>query len=106
VWKVRAYICVLTAASLHGYEGFNLELAGLWKHLDKGRLGAVPFPLNKSTLLTEEVCRNLPHVTVCLMGKFKGETGTNHHLITIANETVSGQEPCWWIEKLVAVRES
>ncbi len=76
LWKIGAYICVLTAASLRGYEGFYLELAGLWKLLDKGRLGAVPFPLDKSTLLTEEMCRNLPHVTVCLLGKFKGETGT------------------------------
>ena len=65
----------------------------------------MPFPLDKSTLLTEEMCRNFPHVTICLLGKFKGETGTNHHLITIANETVSGLEPCWGIKKLVAVCE-
>ncbi len=63
------------------------------------------FPLDKSMLLTEEMCRNLPHMTVCLLGKFKRETGADHHLITIANETVSGLEPCWWIEKLVAVCE-
>jgi hypothetical protein len=39
LWKVGAYDCILTAASLQGYEGFYLELAGLRKHLDKGRLG-------------------------------------------------------------------
>jgi hypothetical protein len=27
LWKVGAYICILTAASLRGYEGFYLELA-------------------------------------------------------------------------------
>ena len=24
---------------------------------------------------------NLPHVTICLLGKFKGETGVDHYLI-------------------------
>ena len=69
-------------------------------------VGVVPAVLNKSTLLTEEACRNLPHVTLCLLGnKFKGETGIDHRLITLANETVSGLQPCWWIEKLVLVCE-
>jgi len=54
---------------------FFLELAGLRKHVSKGRVGVVSGVLNKSTLLTQEVCRNLPHVTLCLLGKFKGETG-------------------------------
>ncbi len=77
------------AASLRGHERFYVELAGLRKHMSKGRLGVVPPGLNKSTLLTEEACKNLPHVTVCLLGKFKGVTGTDHHLITLANETMS-----------------
>jgi hypothetical protein len=29
LWKVGAYVCVLTAALLHGHEGFHLEHAGL-----------------------------------------------------------------------------
>ncbi len=76
-------------------RGIFLELAGLRKHLAKGRVGVVPVALNKSTLLTEEVCRNLPHVTLCLLGKFKGETGIDHHLIALANETVSGLQSHW-----------
>jgi hypothetical protein len=103
--KGGAYVCILTAASLRGQEGVFLELAGLRKHLAKGRFGVVPAVLNISTLLTEEVCRNLPHVTLCLLGKFKGETGIDHHLIALANETVSGLQPRWWIEKLVLVCE-
>jgi hypothetical protein len=71
--------------------------------LAEERLGVVPAHLNKSTLLIEEMCKNLSHVSVCLLGKFKGETGTNHHLITIINETVSGLELRWWIKKLVAM---
>ena len=103
LWKVGAYVCILTGASLQGHEGFYLEITGLRKHLDKGRFGWVPPNLNKSTLLTEEACRYLPHVTVCLLRKFKGEMGINHHLIVLANETISGLKPRWWIKKLVAV---
>ena len=106
MWKVGAYICILTAASLQGHEGFYVELAGLRKHVAKGRTGEVPPGLNKSTLLSEEACKRLPHVTVCLLGQFKGETGTDHHLIALANETVSGLKPCWWIEKLISACES
>ena len=65
----------------------------------------MPTVLNKSTFLTKETCRNLPHVMVCLLGKFKGETGIDHHLITLPNKTVLGLQPCWWIEKLVLVCE-
>ena len=53
--------------------------------------------------MTEEVCVNLPHVTVALLGHFKGETKADHHLIAIASVTQSGLEPRWWIEKLVSV---
>ena len=83
-----------------------MELAGLRRHVLKGRIGEVPRILNKSTLLSEEQCSNLPYVTLCLLGKFKGETGTDHHMIVLANETVSGLKPRWWVEKLISVCES
>ena len=35
LWKVGAYVCVLTAAALRGHEGFYVELAGLRKHLSQ-----------------------------------------------------------------------
>ena len=106
VWKVGAYICIMTAGSLRGHEGFFLELAGLRKHVLKGRSGEISSGLNKSTLLSEEQCRKLPYITLCLLGKFKGETGTDHHMIIMANETVSGLKPRWWVEKLISVCES
>ena len=53
--------------------------------------------------MSEDVCAVLPHVTVALLGHFKGETKADHHLIAIASETQSGLEPRWWIEKLVSV---
>ena len=105
LWKVGAYVCVLTAASLQGNEGFYVKLAGLRQHLSKGKAGSVPVSLeiSKDTILSEEVCVNLPHVTVALLGQFKGKTHYDHHLIAIASKTQSGLEPRWWIEKLVSV---
>jgi hypothetical protein len=29
LWKVGSYVCVLTAALLHGHKGFYLDLAGM-----------------------------------------------------------------------------
>jgi hypothetical protein len=105
LWKIGAYVCTLSAASLRGHEGFYLDLVGMRKHLHKGRTGIIPVGLDKSTVLTEEICLNLPHITVCLLGKFKGKTGVDHHLITVANEMSSGLTPRWWLEKLVEVCE-
>jgi hypothetical protein len=105
LWKVGAHVCALTAALLRGHKGFYLDLVGMQKHLSKGRIGTIPVGLNKTTVLTEEVCLELPHVTICLLGKFKEETGVDHHLITVANETSSGLCPRWWMEKLVEVCE-
>jgi hypothetical protein len=42
---------------------------------------------------------------ICLLGKYKGEMGVNHHLITVANKTSSGLRPRWWLEKLIEVCE-
>jgi hypothetical protein len=60
LWKVGAYVCVLTAAYLRGHEGFYLDLAGMRKHMSKGTLSTIPLGLKKSTVLTEEVCLNCP----------------------------------------------
>ncbi len=94
---------MLTAISLRGHEGFYPDLVGVCKHLAKGRVGTIPVGLNKSTVLTEEVCLKLLHVTICLLGNFKGKTGVDHHLIAVANKTSSGLSPLWWMEKLVAM---
>ena len=105
LWKVGAYVCILTAASLRGHKGFYVELAGLRNHMKKGKFGTIPagLAITKELILTEEVCANLPHVTLALLGHFKGENKVDHHLIAIASVTQSGLEPRWWIEKLVSV---
>ena len=75
------------------------------KHIKKGRMGDIPVGLDKHTIILEETCRNLPRVTICLLGKFKGEMGADHHLITVANKSSSGLRPRWWLEKLREVCE-
>jgi hypothetical protein len=105
LWKVGAYVCILTAASLRGHEGFFVDLSGLRDNLSSGRFGVIPagLDINKDTLFTEEICRNLPHVMIALLGHFKWETGVDQHLISVANESVSSLKTRWWIEKLVSV---
>ena len=103
LWKVGAYVCVLTAASLCNHERFYLDLAGIRKHIDKGRTGYIPPSNDKHTILTEEMCKDLPHITMCLLEKFKGKTGVDHHLMMVANKTISGLGTCWWMEKLIKV---
>jgi len=105
LWKVGAYICVVTCALLRGQKGGFLDLASMRKHLEKGKVGTILVGLNRATVLKVEDCLKLPHITSCLLGKFKGKTGVDHHLITVANETSSGLCPRWWMEKLVEVCE-
>lgn len=81
------------------------RLAGMRRHIAKGRTGVIPEFIHKNTMVTEVMCMNRPHVTICLLGKFKGETGVDHHLITVANKTMLGLRPRWWLEKLIEVCE-
>ena len=106
LYKVGAFICLVTAASLRGYEGFYLDLVGVREHLDQGRVGQIPPNITHTSVISEEEATNLPHVAVCLLGNFKGEGGINYHIINVANETMSGLQPRWWMEKLVSVAEN
>jgi hypothetical protein len=42
---------------------------------------------------------------IALIGKFKGELGTRHHLMALASTTSTGVELMWWLEQLIRVRE-
>ncbi|KAL7550466.1 hypothetical protein ACHAWF_013693 [Thalassiosira exigua] len=106
LWKLGAYLAVSTAASLRDTEAFMMDLAGMWQHVDTGREGVVPPNINKSTILSEQQCLNLPHVAICLYGKYKGETVFDHHVINVANETQSGLRPRFWVEALLGVCRS
>ena len=103
--KFGALIALLTAASLRGHEGLYLDLAGTRKHLLEGQGGVIPnkFSVKGKGILTEEEIDRLPFVTVCLLGKFKGETGERYHSIILASNTVSGIEVRWWMEQVLMV---
>ena len=79
---------------------------GVREHLDQGRVGQIPPNITHTSVISEEEATNLPHVAVCLLGNFKGEGGINYHIINVANETMSGLQPRWWMEKVIAVAES
>jgi hypothetical protein len=83
-------------------RSFMLDLAGLWKYLELGRDGVLPQdPLKPGADFT-----NYPYIIVILIGKFKGELGTKHHLIALASMTLSSIDLRWWMEELFKVREA
>jgi hypothetical protein len=106
LWKVGAYLTFCTAGSLRGNEGFFMDVSGVRQFADVGKDGTMPTKLKTTTILSEEVCMNLPHVVLSLLGKFKGELGINHHILNVASETMTGLEPRWWMNKLVEVLQS
>jgi hypothetical protein len=101
--RLGALIAILTAGSLRGHEGFYLDIAGTRKHLDRGRTGSIPRQALKRKLFTEAEAANLPQICICLLGKFKGETGERYHSIILANESVSGLQTRVWVERLLEV---
>ena len=99
--KFGAAAALAVCASLRGNEVFLLDLAGMRRYIDVGRGGRMPEdPMKVGVDLTKA-----PHIIVTLIGEFKGELGTKHHLIALASETSSGIKLRWWLEELLRVRE-
>jgi hypothetical protein len=76
------------AASLHGNEGFLLDLFGLRQHITKGKHDLED-----------------PPVVAPLLGHLKGEDGEGYHMLLMASETASGLKIWHWREQLVLMRE-
>jgi hypothetical protein len=99
--KFGAAAALAICASLRRNKVFLLDLAGLWRYIDMGREGEIPQdPMKTGTDLL-----SAPHVIVMLVGEFKRETGTRHHLISLANVTLSGIKLRWWLEELMRIQE-
>jgi len=96
-------VTILTAASLRGHEGFYLDIAATRKYLNVGKVGTIPSGSMKNKILSEAESKALPRVCICLMGKFKGETGERYHSIILANESTSGLRIRNWVERLIAI---
>ncbi len=86
-----AAIALAACASLRGTEVFLLNLAGLWNYINIGRNGVIP----PNLLKTGADLSNALHVVAPLIGEFKGELGTKHHLLALANcgGAISGRAP-------------
>jgi hypothetical protein len=97
--KVGATTALAVCALLQGPEIFLLDLAGLWRYHDLGKNGILP----EDPLKTGVDLSQAPYIIITLIGKFKGELGTKHHLITLLSLTFSGIKLCWWIEQLMRV---
>jgi len=99
--KFGAAAALAVCASLRGNEVFLLDLAGMWRYIEIGREGTMPEdPMKIGGDLTKA-----PHIIVTLIGQFKGELGTRHHLIALGSETSSGIKLRWWLEELLRIRE-
>jgi hypothetical protein len=85
--SVGAYCAKCYCCTLHGNEGFMMDLAGLRNHIDKGRTGP------------------LPHVMTPLLGRFKSEEGKRFHLLLSVPVTGSGIQLQNWLERLIQVGE-
>ena len=72
LWKVGTFLTVCTTASMRGYEGFYLEIAGLMYYQDRGINGEIPEQLNRNAILVEDQYESLPFIVLLLLGKFKG----------------------------------
>jgi hypothetical protein len=72
----------------------------LWKYFKLGEERVFPAELmKKGADLT-----NVPYVIASLVGEFKGELGTKHHLIALASSTIIGIEIRWWLARLMEVQ--
>jgi len=74
-----AFYLVAFCCALQGEEVPLVDLHGSFKHWEDGEIGI------------------LPHVVVPLLGRFKGETGENYHILCIVSTTNHGLEPRKWI---------
>ncbi len=108
VWLKNEYIkfgaaaALVVCGSLRGPEVFLIDLTGLRKYITLGRDGVLPDdPLKPGADFI-----NYPYIIVTLIGEFKGELGTKHHLIALASCTSSGIELRWWLEELLRVQET
>jgi hypothetical protein len=100
-WKVGAEIALAVCASLRGPEVLLLDLASIKNHIQKGKEGVLPDkPLRTGTNLT-----GVPHVAVVLIRKIKGDSGVDHHMLSLASTTMSGIALRWWLEKLIQVQQ-
>lgn len=83
-----AFYVIAFSCALRGEEVPLADLYGIQKHWEAG------------------VNHSPPHITIALLGRFKGETGENYHLLPIVPITRSGIDNKRWIGRLLEVYRS
>lgn len=102
LYRCGAAIAVGLMGSLRGPEIWMLDLAGIRKHIEKGKRGVIPFkPLAPGTDLSDA-----PHVCIVLVGRLKRTPQPKTYIMSLASTSRSGVELRWWLEKLIEIRES
>ena len=84
-----AFTSICFCGSFRGHEVFLTDLDGLYRY----NMGEKYDISNK-------------HVTIPLLGRFKGETGEKYHLTPMAAETNSGIKLKFWVDLLLRMHES
>jgi hypothetical protein len=78
-----AFYVIAFSCALRGEEVPLTDLCGIMKHWD------------------QSVSANPPHVTIALLGRFKGELGENYHLLPIVALSRSGINNKLWVGRLL-----
>ena len=84
-----AYFTISFVLALRGNETLMLDLKGLVDYIKEGRSD----PKN-------------PHIVIPLLGRFKGEDFSRHHILLAPNKSDSGFEPRKWLEYLIQAKRS
>ena len=79
------FYLIAFCCALRGEEMQMIDLFGMFKHWDAGEAA------------------ELKHVVIPLLGRFKGETGENYHLLCIVDSTPRGLQPRKWIGRLLEI---
>jgi hypothetical protein len=81
--REAAFYLIVFCGGLRGEEVPMANLAGILKYWEAGGLA------------------NSPHVTITLLGRFKGEMGEQYHKLPLAAVTNSGLQPRMWVGRLL-----
>ena len=81
--QTGCWVTLSFVGALRGEEMPRADLFGTHRHFEAGARD------------------DLSHVTIALLGRFKGETGLNYHLLPMPARTASGLTPRLWVDRLL-----
>ena len=88
VVMLGSYLIVCFVCALRGNEGFLVESDGIQRMINNGK---------------QEEEKEMCHVVIPLLGRFKNEDGEKWHVMVATETTLSGIPVRLWIERLVEI---